>query len=304
MDTRRLELRRLVRIVGKALQSGATRLSLMRTEWHVEGDCLTPKVFSLYARPTAVERIVQTTIFEEANFRFVDGARVRNRATAPYRVSDRYIVVKPGKPFPLELEMHTRCRKCDKCRAARARLWRHRVLEELKTWPRTWFGTITITPEQHFRFWMLAKKSSQRKSVDIEREAPGAQFLARHAEINVELTKMLKRVRHNTRAPLRYILVLEQHKSGLPHYHMLIHECSHLFPIRHRQLVAEWPYGFTKWKLVEDHAAGTYLCKYISKSGVARVRASTRYGDGLSAIVKRVKPLDLPKPNQIAGIVQ
>lgn len=301
MDKRRLELRRLVRIVGRALQSGGVRHSLMRSEWNVAGDCQTPKWFALQARPTARETIVQTTIFDQLNVGH--GAFARHKVTAPYRLTDRYVVVSPGKPFPLVLEMWTRCRRCDKCRQARSRLWRHRVREEVRTWPRTWFGTITISPASHHWFWLKALERSRGQSVEVDRAAPGEQFLARNREISVELTKMLKRVRQNTRAPMRYILVCEQHKSGLPHYHMLIHECSTMWPIRHKELNAQWPYGFTKWKLVNDEAEATYLCKYISKSGVARVRASTRYGDGLMAIVKREKPLDLPITNQIVGIV-
>lgn len=299
MDKRRLELGRLVRIVGNALQNGAVRHSLMRSEWNVAGDCLAPKQFTLLARPSPQERVIATTIFDDVGMSLTGGARMRHTVTAAYRYSSKHIVVKRGGAFPLELEMWTRCRKCEKCLRSRSRMWRARVLAEVRQWPRTWFGTITIRPDDHFWFWMKARERLRGRAVEIDAMTPEEQFIVRHHEISKALTKMLKRVRKNTGAPIRYLIVCESHKSGLPHYHALVHECSTMLPVRHKQLAAEWPHGFTKWKLVHDHAEATYLCKYISKDARARVRASIRYGDGLMAIAKR--EISLTSPGQISS---
>lgn len=94
----------------------------------------------------------------------------------------------------------------------------------------------------------------------------------------MEITKYLKRVRKKSGAPLRYILVAEAHKSGLPHYHMLIHECDPSRQVRHKDLTAAWSWGFTRFKLVETSNTAWYVCKYLSKAQLARVRASVRYG--------------------------
>lgn len=271
----------------------------MRTEWDVAGNCTAPRHLVLQARPTSAEVIVHTTIFDE--LRIGSSGKTRHKVTAPFRFAPRMVTVAPGRPFPLVLECWIRCRRCDRCRAAKARLWRHRAIEETRVWPRTWFGTLTVNPEQHHLFWLQALKASADKGVDLDACSFAERFNARNRQISVELTKMLKRIREKSRAPLRYLLVCEQHKSGLPHHHMLLHECDVALPVRHKLLAVEWPHGFTKWRLVNTEAEATYLCKYIAKSGVARVRASLRYGDALGHSVKREKPLDLPTPNQMGS---
>lgn len=109
------------------------------------------------------------------------------------------------------------------------------------------------------------------------------QFVQRHKTIARWLTLWVKRVRKNSGAPIRYLLVCEAHKSGLPHYHMLLHERSPELQVRKRMLQAEWQaYGFTNCKLVEqDQHAARYVSKYLAKSALARVRASVRYGASL-----------------------
>ena len=93
------------------------------------------------------------------------------------------------------------------------------------------------------------------------------------------LTLALKRLRANTGARIRFLAVFENHKSQLPHLHVLIHEYSGTVTARNIQ--ACWPHGFSKAKLVQDdnpRRAAFYVCKYLLKSSLTRVRASLRYG--------------------------
>lgn len=82
-------------------------------------------------------------------------------------------------------------------------------------------------------------------------------------------------------AKLRYLLVTEAHKKSevFPHYHMLLHELD--TPVLEYDLRTHWRsrMGFCEAKLVKGEIEkALYLVKYISKSRLARVRASQKYG--------------------------
>src|SRR5574337_324618 len=95
-----------------------------------------------------------------------------------------------------------------------------------------------------------------------------------------EFTLYFKRLRKNTGVKLRYLLVAESHKSGLPHYHALIHEVSALGSVKKAELEGTWPWGYTQFRLVETTRIAGYVTKYIAKSIDARIRASINYGKG------------------------
>jgi hypothetical protein len=154
-------------------------------------------------------------------------------------------------------------------------MWTQRATLECAKANRTWFGTLTLSPWRHDYAANLARIRLARNGVDLEALAPGEQFAERHREISKEITKYLKRVRK--KVAFRYLIICEAHVSGLPHYHILVHE-THA-PIEWRHLSWPWKWGFSKFKLVKDEAhSADYVCKYLSKSDRARVRASVRYG--------------------------
>lgn len=180
------------------------------------------------------------------------------------------------------VDMYVSCRRCEACLKHRAKLWTARALEETRLSARTWFGTITLAPEHHHVALAKARRVASRNAIDFDALEPDEQFQMRHHQINVELTKYIKRVRSNTGAPLRYLLVVEAHKSGLPHYHALVHQVADT-PVSKRDLQGAWALGFTQFKLVDPETpAAFYVCKYLAKSALARVRASAGYGRGAS----------------------
>lgn len=103
-------------------------------------------------------------------------------------------------------------------------------------------------------------------------------------------------------AKFRYLLVAEEHRSertsttmiGRPHYHMLIHERWPYELIRSDEyyftrkgvvrcddaaLIRKgWGLGFTQFELCREARSASYLCKYLAKDMLWRVRASTKYG--------------------------
>lgn len=181
------------------------------------------------------------------------------------------------------VDLEVRCRRCANCLAMRRRMWSARVKFELTAHAmigaRTWFGTLTLSPEQQFIALATARKEATTSGQDFDIDKTDEQqFIARHRTISRWLTLYLKRVRKQAGVPFRYLLVCEKHKSGLPHYHILIHEDSASSQIPKRILNDQWIHGFSRWKLVEDLRQGTYLCKYLAKSPEARVRASGQYG--------------------------
>lgn len=159
------------------------------------------------------------------------------------------------------------------CLRQRAKLWRERAEVECRKASRTWFGTLSLRPDEHYRALLCARVGTGSTAAE--------EFAARNRMIQKWITLWVKRVRAESGARIRILVVCEAHKSGLPHYHALIHECSPSERVRERTLRGQWPHGFSMFKLVNPAkgSAVGYVCKYLSKSNLARVRASVRYGE-------------------------
>lgn len=242
-------------LIARGLMAGDGRMqrtngSLISWRWDLSGNCETPWTTSLWGR---VERGTYT--FEP-----------------------------PAGQKSLYLDIVTRCRKCERCRKVRENLWTHRARAETASAVRTWFGTLTLSPEWHYAKVLAARGRVSAQGVDYEALSQGERFALEHNAISPELTKMLKRIRDGVGiypAPLRFCLVTEAHASGVPHYHLLLHELSSAYPITHKTLASQWRLGFSKWKLVTDPRGASYVTKYLAKESLARVRASERYGECL-----------------------
>lgn len=180
---------------------------------------------------------------------------------------------KRGEPVPQWIDAELRCRNCAWCLRQRANLWRFRTQVEIAAARRTWFATLTCNPEQVFKADL---KAAQR--TDTFSQVEEDRFANRCVILGRELTLFYKRLRDVENLRLRHITVAEAHKSGVPHWHALIHEVGDE-PILHRHLVPHWRIGFAKFKLVDGspRSAG-YVTKYLNKDARARVRASIRYG--------------------------
>lgn len=237
------------RLFQKALAGGGQRKSLARVRWNIAGDCLNPVEQELYGRP------------------------------------DGRSFVYSGGGGPLIIELVAKCRKCDHCLAKRSAHWRLRALAEWRVAPRTWMVTLTFAPEHHFRALTVIRQRLDAQGIDFDRLSGEEQFAERVRETGRECTRWLKRLRKGGQgydpAPFRYLLVAEAHKSGLPHWHALLHEIDPIRPVRHAAIKRAWWSGFSDVKLVLDPKAATYATKYLSKDALARVRASVGYGKTL-----------------------
>lgn len=198
----------------------------------------------------------------------------------PAATDGRWVTIGPGKRNTLYMDMTLRCRSCESCLRARSRHWSARARAELEASARTWFGTLTLRPEAQFHFLTVARQKAALKAEDFETFTESQIFAARVAAIGAELGKFLKRVRKNSKAELRYLLVAEAHSSGLPHFHILIHQSQHDEVVTHAELTRCWRVGFSKFKLVAPTESKVvyYVTKYLAKSILARVRASLGYG--------------------------
>lgn len=159
-------------------------------------------------------------------------------------------------------------------------MWSARAMHEIRNSQRTWFATITVRPEEQYKFLVAALERRRRRASITDGLSDEEEFALRVTEAGKAITLALKRLRKDLgeARSMRYLLVAEQHKSGLPHFHMLIHE-SGATPIKKAQLDAMWPHGFTQFKLLgDDLRAAWYVVKYLGKAQQARVRASLRYG--------------------------
>lgn len=234
-------------LIGRALgdihyrRNGATS-----HEWDISGSCQAPMTRELVSRPLRVRR-------------------------------DLFMGRGAGVTYSMVL--HVRCRRCEACCRLKSAQWRARASDETHRAARTWFGTITISPATHYRLIAVAAARLADGGTVYESLSAAEQFDEVMRELGSETTKYIKRVRAESGAALKYIVVAERHASGVPHLHMLVHEVDRDRPVRERTLSKQWAaLGFVKWRLVHDRRAAAYVCKYIAKSPLARVRASVRYG--------------------------
>ena len=241
---------------AKALDGGGNVHPRKRStlEWDVAGRCQSPVYREVVARPEPKVVYVHRTRSAE------------------------------GGVYTLELQV--RCRKCGPCRKAHAHHWRMRAVSELTmTKGRTWFVTLTLRPDAHFQMASRARLRLAAQGTDFDGLDPANQFAERHREISHEITLWLKRVRKESGVQLRYFLVAEAHKSGLPHYHAMVHEPEAGAEVRSRTLSRQWTLGFSQCKLVaegEEKRTASYVAKYLSKDAISRVRASQGYGHGIT----------------------
>lgn len=183
------------------------------------------------------------------------------------------------------LEQKVRCRVCANCLRARGRLWFRRAVVEIRLWPRSWFVTLTFRPEERYR---LLLETRQRVGAGYDRLSALDQFRELLRTIGPLVTKWLKRLRKGgfgyAGSVFRYLLVVEKHKDGWPHFHALLHEVSELAPLRYDAIVGQWRrhHGIAECELVKDVRGGArYVAKYLSKDAASRVRASKDYGGEL-----------------------
>lgn len=267
-------MRTVHEVVRRGLDKGLRLETQMRSAWDISGGCQSPVPFEMNGLPRRLE----------------GGRHVR------------------AKGLPHSLLLTVRCRKCAWCLGRRRNLWAFRGQVEIASAPRTWFGTLTMGPTEHALMRYRASSRLWRGGTDIELLSAREQFEELCKEFGVEVTLWLKRIRKKLKGKLRYLLVFERHKSGLPHAHILVHDIDESNPVRHAALTAEWKLGFTKFKLCEaigeTAKAAWYVAKYLSKSCESRVRASLRYGQvqpcsNIAAddnIWPRVSPPATPSP--------
>lgn len=253
---------RVVKLFQRALNAGARRTGIGSVEWNIAGNCTAPYRTEICGRP--------------ADYKADDYAQPFRQFTFT------------GGKMTMYVDLLTRCRKCKNCMQARANEWRYRAREELKRAARSWFGTLTLGPFEHYRVMVDARAHCRATGIQWDTLTDDERFKRVANEALKEVTKYMKRVRKQSRVPLRYICVTEKHKSGLPHFHLLVHEVE-FKPVTHKILSTQWTLGFEKWRLVppEDLGGAGYVTKYISKSAQGRIRASQHYGKtiGTSGIV-------------------
>lgn len=233
--------------LDNALQAGGERASLARVIVDAAGRCENPIGFeNVYTRPV--------------DDKFHDARLTANT---------------------LILGGFGRCRKCRTCLEFRRNVWTFRALQEVRDSQRTWFGTLTLCPAERTRILAEARERMMRFGADFDKEDGLEQFRRLCRQLGERLTRYIKRVRKASGARMRYLFVVERHRSGDPHLHCLLHECADSEPVRKALLEAQWEaHGYSAWRLIplDDGKPCFYVCKYLSKEAHARVRASTRYG--------------------------
>lgn len=260
------------------------------------GDCLSPVVRQVIGREAAILPVI-----EAAN-------DWRDWPLNDY--ADGYGFT-PGSEVPsvrgrrtVEAHIAVRCRKCEACLRYRRRLWTARAISEVRQSRRTWFLTLTYAPAARFVATERAQTRYLTGRVDWLHMTAQERFRTIERETGKDVTLFFKRLRKNTGARFRYLLVSEAHEDGFPHYHALLHETANV-AVTKRAIQGAWRAGFSHAKLIEyqDAKATGYVCKYLSKSAATRVRASQKYGSlsgaTLDGVLNAVRYLTTPTPEDV-----
>jgi hypothetical protein len=180
--------------------------------------------------------------------------------------------------------MQVACGHCPTCLRRRRVSFGRRAVNEFKVSPRTWFGTLTFSPEKRFRNLALTRARLDSWGTDLASLSPVDRYREQHRETGPLVSKFFRALRKGRkklkieRQYFRYLLTVEPHADWTPHYHVVLHEVSELAPVRKTALEALWPHGHVHWRLVQDPEAAFYAAKYLGKFASARVRVSKRYG--------------------------
>lgn len=234
------------RLAHRALASGGVVSSPRHVTWDVAGYC-----------QNKLQREISARDYGDHPHRRVPGVRAE-------------------RDF-MWVTLMVRCGKCSNCLSYRTNIWARRASAEMMAARRTWFVTLTFTPQEQFQNLLLTRQRLAASGISFDALAVEHQFRERHRDLGALVTKFVKRLREaNPDAPFRYLCVVEAHKSGDPHYHMLIHETGQ-GSVAKRTVQAQWQHGFSTCKLA-DVGTADYVCKYLGKQMAGRVRASCAYG--------------------------
>lgn len=218
-------------------------------------------------------------------------------------------VYQPGRT----LEQFVACRKCQGCRRWKRAMWSGRAALEFAQSHRTWLGTLTFAPDERYRVITTVRQRMSAEGGDFDALGPNDQFRELVGELWPYMRNFIKRLRRGTAGQValefRYLVAVEPHKDGFPHFHVLLHE-QQLHPgIGRRQLEAEWrdaqtgvKLGHAKFKLVHDVAGARYAAKYLGKYEVDRVKASQHYGQRDDVPI-RIVPALSGAPDLAASLV-
>lgn len=265
----------------RSLANNATRVGIMTSEWDVAGRCMRPVTVELTGRRTGRRGLTDPykSVGKDA------WGTEWGVLTNPRIWQSREVMPSEG-PTSVGVIMHVPCRRCESCRKRRAWMWMQRARAELAFSARTWFGTLTLKPGEQHKMLSQARHRYERQGGDFDLLPAEDQFRLVVSETGPDITKWMKRVRETSSARLRFLLVSEAHESGLPHFHILLHEVWATERVTKRVLEDQWKLGFSHWRVAtpENPRVALYLTKYIAKSAAARVRASARYGQGALSI--------------------
>lgn len=176
------------------------------------------------------------------------------------------------------------CRRCDGCKVHRRKLWAARAYDEVRLANRTWFGTLTLAPQVQVSGLFEARAYARKRGLgDFDALGRSEQFRLLAGIHYPHVQRFLKRLR-KAGAKFRYLLVAEEHQSGLPHYHLLLHERTSDNVLK-STLEGQWRAGFSHWRLVDEEKPRQvfYVVKYLGKSIPTRVWNSCRYGSARTA---------------------
>lgn len=152
---------------------------------------------------------------------------------------------------------------------------------EVENAPRTLLVTLTYSAAARERLAARVTKSGYGLQDPRRKEGVTKRVLD---DVSASLKRLRAAFSKRINAKLRFVAVVEDHKDGSPHVHMLLH--TDLLTKEVRKM--SWGNGFIDVRVVGPDAAN-YVSKYLTKA-TGGVRASVRYGRARDAYQKAASP--------------
>lgn len=178
-------------------------------------------------------------------------------------------------------------------------MWANRAVSEWKRSAlrggRTWFGTLTFRPAEHYRLKCMTEQRLRAAGIDPSKLSWSERYSEELKEYHGEVDRYLARLRKGLakrgwqKSRFRYLIVPEPHKNGNIHYHVLLHEApfvdkkrgiDEVRRITNDRLEETWQrHGNSAWRLVRAEDQVRYVTKYLGKHHYeGRIRCSEEYG--------------------------
>ncbi len=148
------------------------------------------------------------------------------------------------------------CQNCIECRRQKARAWKVRLLEDIKTNTNGKFVTLTFSNESIKELIKIIRENEKEQSIELEG------YALDHEICRVGIRRFLERWRKKHKKSVKHWLVTELGQTSTERIH--IHGI--IWTENKQDIIDIWKYGRADTGKYVNEASINYIVKYVSKA--------------------------------------